>query len=370
MKRKIAFVTATPMTATSFLLDFFKELSKENEVFLISSCNDDLVIEGVRVINVKIERKVSIFHDILALIRLVSIFKSYRFDIVHSVTPKAGLLSMVAATVAGIKARFHTFTGQVWVNKTGIKRLTLKIADKITASCASHILVDSNSQRNFIITEGIVTSSKSSVLAHGSISGVDTKRFSPSAEVRCSVRNELSIEESDFLFLYLGRVNSEKGIPELLKAFSLLQTRVAIKNSVKLLIVGPDEEQLLSEVFVDDVIILGSTGQPEKYMMAADLFCLPSHREGFGTVIIEAASCGIPSIGSNIYGIQDSILDGYSGLLHKVFDAEDICDKMFFFIDNNAALKSYSSQAKERAIKHFASSNLTQALISFYNTRL
>ena len=161
---------------------------------------------------VKIERKISLLNDVKALFNLYRIFKKEKFDIVHSIMPKSGFLSMLAGFFARVPVRVHTFTGQVWKNSAGIKRFILKTMDKILAICATHILVDSPSQREFLISEGVVSREKSSVIGNGSMCGVDEKKFYFDEEARRSIRKTLGIASDDIVFFFLGRMNRDKGI--------------------------------------------------------------------------------------------------------------------------------------------------------------
>ncbi len=157
---KLCFVTAIPMTVEAFLVDYIRSLSADYHITVVTNAEDAGFLShyqiDCRVVSVPIERDVSLLKDIKALFKLYTIFRTERFASVHSVTPKAGLLAMVAALFAGIPIRIHTFTGQVWVTKKGIKRWFLKTMDRVIVLCATHILVDSTSQRDFLLKEGLI----------------------------------------------------------------------------------------------------------------------------------------------------------------------------------------------------------------------
>ena len=323
MKKKICIVVSSMMTVKVFLMDHIAALSQKYSVSVVANTNDmdffnDAGIKAT-LISIRIERKITLWHDLKALFQLFCLFRKCRFDVVHSVTPKAGLLTMIAGTLSNIPIRIHIFTGQVWVTRVGIVRWLLKSADCLFASLATDVLVDSFSQQNFLIKENVVTANKSRVLAKGSISGIDTVRFRPDASARKKIRSKENFSDSDIVFLYLGRLNKDKGLLDLGIAFSALCSDY---DHIHLMVVGPDEENIQPRMenicasCADRMHFVDYTSVPEQYMAAADVFCLPSYREGFGSTIIEAACVGIPAIGSRVYGITDAIDEDVTGLLY------------------------------------------------------
>ena len=170
------------------------------------------------------------------------------------------------------------------------------------------------------------------MVADGSVCGVDTERFRPDPEARVRTRRRLRIPEEAFVFLFLGRLYREKGVYELAEAFESLR---ASHPEAHLLLVGPDEEGVVAALGrIPGVTTEGFTDAPEEVLAAADVLCLPSHREGFGLVIIEAAACGVPAIGSDIYGISDAIVDGETGILHRVGSVADLRHAMSRLIED------------------------------------
>ena len=231
--------------------------------------------------------------------------------------------------------------------------------DQITSYCATSLIVDSKTQKNFLIKNKIINDRKSVVLGKGSISGVDTKKFQPNKKSRSQIRKKFKVKKDQIIYLYLGRINEDKGIL-FIRAFNN-----CLKKNIKLRlwIVGHDEENIKKRIRnKKNIKFFPYTNSPEKFMQAADIFCLPSKREGFGTSIIEAGSCCIPTIGSRIYGITDSLLNGKTGLLHKVDDIRDMTDKMNKLANN----KNYVSKCIEarRVIREF---DQKQASINLLN---
>lgn len=308
--------------------------------------------EKVVMIDVEIRRKISPIHDLRALYKLISLYRKLKFDAVITLTPKGGLLGMLAARLAGNRVRIHWFTGQVWATKTGISRFVLKLMDGFIAGCATHLLADSASQREFLIQNRVVSSSRITVLGSGSISGVDTSRFRPDSALRRATREELGISQDSLCLLYVGRMKREKGIPELLRAFRELREEFA---DLSLILAGPDEENLFPEANEKGLHVIGYTKQVEKYMASADIFCLPSHREGFGSVLIEAASAGITAVASRIYGISDAVVDGETGLLHEAGNHTDLCRCLRKLLIDGDLRTGMAERARLRAHKEFSS---------------
>lgn len=365
MKKKVAFVCTSPMTVKAFLVPFIIELSKSHEVHVISNWQgeEDILPFGVKSVFLSIKREPSLLDDILSLVRLVSILKGHGYDIVHSFTPKSGLIGQLASFMVKVDLRFHTFTGQVWATQTGFKRLFLKLLDRIIASLATSVLVDSPSQKEFLVENGIVSAKKSMVLGKGSISGVNLSKFQYSQSKRLKLRAQLKLRDDEFVFLYAGRLKIDKGIPELLTAFKY----VAKKVSAVLVIVGADEDGLLAQVNnTAGVIFCGFTDDISAYFSAADLLCLPSHREGFGNVIIEAAACKLPALASRIYGVSDAIVDTETGMLHQVMNAQDIAEKMLYLVQNMHKLDVMSEKALQRVRSDFSEQLLVEQFIQFY----
>jgi len=324
---------------------------------------------SVRGVPIGIERKISPLRDLVCLYRLACIFQTRGFKAVHSVTPKAGLLAMTAACLMRVPVRIHWFTGQVWATRSGAMRVLLKGLDRLTAALATHLLVDSPSQVDFLVSQGVAPREKMRVLAQGSICGVDTVRFHPDDSARAEVRAKLGLPQEALVFLFVGRCTFDKGLLDLARAFEALCSE---RDDVYLVIVGPDEEGVFPAMLrlcpraADRVRRLDYTDVPERVMAAADVFCLPSYREGFGSVVIEAGAAGIPSIGSRIYGVTDAIQDGITGLLHKPHDALDLLAKMRHMVQDPDLRSTMGSRARARAEQEFAQDVVTAALLNYY----
>ncbi len=377
MRAKICIISTIGYPLQVFMGPHIKMLSKYYDVTLIANAVEEdigaLLGPNVRLITVKIERKISFFNDLRALISLYLIFKKENFLTVHSLMPKSGLLAMIASFFACVPCRIHTFTGQVWASKTGFKRWGLKWLDKVIVFCTTHLLVDSFSQRKFLIDEGVVLEEDVTVLGNGSVCGVDVFRFMPSKVLRYAVRDNLEIPQDAIVYLFLGRINKEKGVLDLAAAFSRMVENL---NNIYLLIVGPDEEGLDSKL--NDILIdcgnkykrIDFTSQPEQFMAAADVICLPSYREGFGSVIIEAAACNVPAIASCIYGLTDAVENGKTGLLHPVGSVDAIEKCMLILFNDENFRNMLAIHSYERAVNYFSTEFVVDEMKNFYKQRI
>ena len=373
--KRVCFVVASEMTAKAFLKEPIAAIGGQNDVSLVADTRDPEGLQkaGVRapILPVQIARAIAAWRDLKALLQLVRLCSREGFDIVHSVTPKAGLLAMRAGLLAGVPVRIPTFTGQVWATRHGVSRWLLKWMDRLLAAAATQLMADSPSQRQFLVDQHVVAAGRIAVLGKGSIGGVDVQRFRPDAVARDEIRASLGIGESDVLFLFLGRLNRDKGVSDMAQAFAALARDNA---RVHWLIVGPDEAGMAVSIrqtcrnCLERVHFVPYTDAPQRYMAAADVFCLPSYREGFGSVIIEAAAVGIPAIGSDIYGITDAIERDRTGLLFPAGDEDALKEAMFRMVSDPARCRAMGDAAMLRAQADFESRHVADAWVAYYSS--
>lgn len=366
-------MVSSPFTAKAFLTNHINELALFYDVYLVANFENeqkgmfqDVPIKEIK--DIAINRDISLFKDINTLIKLVSYFKQNQFDAIHTVTPKAGLLGMLSGRMAGSKKRIHIFTGQVWHTKSGLFKRFLMFLDLFIVWNATDILVDGESQRQFLIANGIIKSNNSFVLGKGSISGVDTKKFIPNSNVKKSMRQELGILDDEVVFMFLGRMNIDKGIRELTIAFEKLSLKYV---NVKLLLVGIDEENMTNYVqrnvsSLDKVIFYGVTPQPELVLQACDVFCLPSYREGFGTSVIEASLLEKPIICSDTYGLMETIIENKTGLRHKVKDFYSLYVQMEKLVEDENLRLLLGKGGREYVLINFSAQNISEKWVEYY----
>jgi len=314
-------------------------------------------LPGIRCVPIEIPRSISPWRDFLALIRIFLLLKRERIQIVHSTTPKAGLLTALAAFFACVPIRLHTFTGQPWVNMRGPKRWLAWSSDWLIGKLNTRCYADSPSQKKFLSDQKIVNAKKLAVIGAGSLAGVDIERFNRErfSQERCDdLRDSLQIPRGVPLLLFLGRITVDKGVRELIQSFSAIK---AAGINAHLLLVGPiDIESGVSGAFsvqdierVADTHWVDYTDTPEAYLAIADVLCLPSYREGFGTVVIEAAAMGVPTIGTNIYGLTDAIVHGETGLLVEPRNVEELSKALERLLADNQLRISMGAAAMQRA---------------------
>jgi len=377
MKHRILFLTSHPMSVVAFMLPHISVLKGLLAVQVMANTTDSTLLQqrgvDVAIEPVPVVRAIAPWTDIKALWILYWRFRRGGLSAVHTITPKAGLIGMAAAWLVRIPVRVHSFTGQVWVTRRGPMRWLLKAADKCIAFMATDVLVDSPSQRAFLIEQGVVSAEHSAVLGAGSICGVNTQRFCPSASARKAVRSELSTSPNALVCLYLGRLNHDKGVLDLAAAFA----KVALTYpQAELWVVGPDEANWFEQMQVllgdatHQVKRVGFTPEPERFMQAADLFCLPSYREGFGSSVIEAAACGVPALASRIYGLTDAVAEGLTGWMHEAGNVQDLAHQLNTLLANPAELAAKGQAARQYAETVFAEEAITGAMLQFYKKRL
>lgn len=372
-KANICIIAASPLGVHWFIRDHIKALSEFSDVTLLTNPENDTFTPSledlkVRLVPIGIKRKFSPWADLVVLIKLILYLRGEKFDLVWAVAPKAGLLGMLAARIANIKARLFLFQGEYWASRTGLWRLFLKLMDKVTAIAASHLLAVSESERSFLESNKIVRKGDIKVLGSGSICGVNLERFNFSQDRRDQVRTSLSIPDDSQVLLFAGRLTEDKGLFDLTEAFiSTAKTR----PNLFWLVVGPDEEKIWSDIvnklgsLAERCKYVGFTVNMEKYMAASDFICLPSRREGFGMVIIEAAATRIPAIAYDIYGVSNAIDNGVSGLLVEKNNIKKLTETISLLADSSDERKKLGNAALARVREKFDQKIVVQGYIDF-----
>ena len=330
---KLFRITTVPISVEKLL---GKQLSFMDRYFDVTAISSDQVyLErvgkelGVKTHTINMTRKITPVEDLKSLWTMYAYFRKEKPEIVHSHTPKAGLIGMLAAKLAGVKIRLHTVAGLPLMETTGLKRKVLNLVEKLTYSCATKVYPNSKGLHDFILEEKLGTADKIQVIGNGSTNGIDTAHFSPesySVSEKAQLRQELEIEVSDFVFVFVGRLVKDKGINELVSAFMKIQTNSSKK--LKLLLVGPleqDLDPLAPDVLqtIDsnpDIISLGFQKDVRPYFAIGNALVFPSYREGFPNVVLQALSMGIPALVSDINGCNEIVQDGYNG---SIFPAKD-----------------------------------------------
>lgn len=327
---------------------------------------------NLNIIICEIPRNISILKDITSVFKLTQIFLKNNYDIVHSNTPKAGLISALAGFLSLRKVRLHTFTGQRWATIKNPLKAILKLIDKLILTLNTLCYADSPSQIQFLIDENVSRKNKIQCLGQGSFGGLDINKFNPNdrEKNRIEISQRLNIPLDAVWALYVGRIVRDKGIDELIEAFK----KITLTENFYLILVGPFEDHLdplkietKSEIQRHPKIhALGFQNDSAYFMKACDFLCLPSYREGFGSVIIEAAACGITAIGTDIPGIRDAIIHNQTGLLVELKNISSLEMALSELIKNIQLRQNLSLSAYNRTVKNFDHQQLSDLQMNDY----
>lgn len=375
-KVKIIRATTVSQSLEDFCKGMLRELSQKFEVIGLSSPGPEMNIveerEGVRTIVVPMERHISLKRDISSLWQMWSVFRKEKPTMVHSMTPKAGMICMVAAWLARVPVRVHTFTGLVFPTSSGLKRRILMFTDWLTCACATHIIPEGEGVKNDLLNNGI-TKKPLRVLGYGNVKGVDMEFFSRRAEI-LEKANKLR-DEGLFTFLFVGRVVKNKGMNELCGAFERIHQQ---HKNTRLWLVGAFEDNLdpvnehTRELIENDGNGISAVGKKFgeellSYYAAADCFVMPSYREGFPNTVLEAGAMGLPSIVTDINGSREIIKEGENGMIVPPCDEESLYGAMLVMLQSNIGRKKMAENARKMIEDRFEQGFVRKCLYDFYD---
>lgn len=364
-KPKIALIVSTALQVQFFLKPHLRALADSYDVTLfLPNDRPDLLAAfdlPVRYEIIPIVRAIAPLADLRALLTLWSRLRKGRFASVHTVTPKAGLLGTLAGWAARVPVRIHTFQGEVWANSRGLKRGVFKALDRLVVLLTTHVTVVSKSELAYLRDENVLGPDQGEVFGKGSIGGVDLEKFAADPTRRAVERARYGLDDEHVVALFLGRLNPDKGVTDLVAAFRKMQ---GDHPNARLLLVGPDEGAAPDAT--DGIIRAPFTAHPEVAVAAADYLVLPSHREGFGVVILEAAAMGLPAIGCDIYGLKDAVADGETGLLVPVRDPDALCVAMGRLTVDAELRARLGAAALKRAKQEFSVATVVGAFMDYY----
>lgn len=360
-KPSLLLVSHTPLVAHFFLREHIKMLGNTFDVLVAHNSNIDTYCPSVsdlcEVYNLTIQRRFAFWGDLWAFIQLSKLVYKIRPKVILSMTPKSGLIGMLVARIFRIGIRVHIFQGEVWPNRTGIVKKILQFCDSLVIRNSTHLLCVSSSEKNLLQRTFRINAGKLKMLGKGTICGVKPNFFSNNRKKREQAQRIYDIPENSKVCVYVGRICEEKGIRELIAAFCQLDHTDRDK---RLILVGPEENFSATSalqkwpVHIRDLIsIYPFTDDPSLVLSKSDFLCLPSHREGFGLAIIEAAAMGLPAIGSRIVGVSDAIVDNETGLLHEAKNVSDLSRCMQKMFDNDFLRLEMGRKAERRAHKYY-----------------
>ena len=374
MKKKLIRISTIPGSLETLLKGQLKMLSEYYEVVAVSSPGERMKVlearEGVRTVSVPMERRISLVKDFISLLRLIVLFAKERPDIVHSITPKAGLLSMLAAWITRVPARMHTFTGLVFPTATGKMQKLLIAMDRLTCFCATHINPEGEGVKRDLVNYNI-TSKPLHIIANGNVNGIDLGYFDRTPEVMekaCSYK-----KEGTFTFCFVGRMVRDKGINELVHSFLRLYQK---DERVRLLLVGSFEKELdpvLPEVeehilHHPGICYMGYQNDVRPFLVASDALVFPSYREGFPSVVIQAGAMGLPAIVTDINGCNEIVLPDLNGVIIPSKDEQALYESMKYFASHPVEVEKMAANARPLIASRYEQRIVWNALLDEYKS--
>jgi len=376
--KKIVRITTVPLSLEKLLEKQLRFMSNYYEVIAVSSDGERLrkvgIAEGVRTHEVGLTRKITPLQDLKAVWQLYRFLKKERPFIVHSHTPKAGIVGMLAAKLAGVPHRLHTVAGLPLLETTGIKRTILTAVERLTYSCATKVYPNSKGLQQIILQGKFCSASKLNVIGEGSSNGIDTEHFSrksiSKAEIE-SLKAKLNITQDDFVFVFVGRIVGDKGINELVNAFDKISSET---SNVKLLLVGPYEEDLdpLSELTLkrirenENILSVGYQQEVRLFLAVSHCLVFPSYREGFPNVVMQAGAMELPGIVTDINGCNEIISHEKNGLIVPVKSADALYLALHWILSDKELYLRLQQHAREAITSRFEQNVIWEALLAEY----
>jgi glycosyltransferase involved in cell wall biosynthesis len=380
VRKKLIRITTVPLSLDKILDGQLSFMNNHYEVIAVSSEKEYLIRcaenEGVRYKHIEMTRKITPFKDLVSLVQLVSFLKKERPLIIHSHTPKAGIIAMLASKITNIPIRLHTVGGLPLMEATGSKRKLLELIERLTYSLSTFVFTNSYGLYNQIIDNNYISKSKIKVIGNGSSNGVDIDYFSPSQvslDEQTKIKSKLGISESDFTFVFVGRVVSDKGINELVSAFDNISQ---FQKEINLIVVGDQETDLdplnanTLELLVKNkrIISVGFQRDIRPYLAVSNVLIFPSYREGFPNVMMQAGAMGLPIIATDINGCNEIISHGKNGILIPKKDILAVEKAMLTMLNDENLYKELRSNARNMIITRFERKILCESILDEYRS--
>lgn len=364
-KTKICAITTISKTMDWFIVDSMRNLSKNGyDVTLMCDMDEDFVAHNndyASCIPLTMSRGVSIKDLFTVTNKMRKIFKKEKFDVIYFTSPNASMYASFAGLLSGIKIRFYSQCGLRYVSFTGVKRFIFKMVEKLTCIFSTHIRAQSPKNMQIAIDEGLCSANKISVVGIGGTTGVDLKecRSFDADETKRTLREKYNIPQTAFLYGYVGRVNADKGINELIEAFKNISES---NNNMYLALVGMiddtnpiSDENMQYAKNCNKIVMTGNVQKDDVYRHMAMFDCLvhPTYREGFGKVLQEAMGMKLPIITTNVPGPSEVVEDKISGILCEVKNVDDLYEKMMLLYNDEQTRNMIALNGFERATKYF-----------------
>lgn len=359
MRKKVLRITTVPVSLKLLLEGQLNMLNRDYEVVAVSSPGKELEEvgkrEGVRTEAVCMERRIALVQDFKSLVDLIRLIRKEKPWMVHTMTPKAGLLGMLAAWICKVPVRMHTFTGLVFPSALGVKKQLLILTDRITCACATFVNPEGKGVKDDLVRFGI-TRKKLHVIGNGNVNGVNVDFFDRTDEVL--LRAQAIRKEGSFTFCFVGRIVGDKGINELVEAFLKL---VSEFPACRLILVGDFEEKLdpvmpvVRQIIFENeqIVFAGWQDDIRPYLAASDVFVFPSYREGFPNVILQAGAMGLPCIVTDINGGNEIIHDRVNGLIIPPRDKDALWKAMKIMVTDETIRREMGDRARNIIINRY-----------------
>ena len=370
-KKKLTFIVINKNVINVFLINHLKLLIKYYDINFISPINLKYIkIENISFNNkfLKLNRDLNFFNFFSCFLSLLFHIKKNKNHLFISIHPKNGLLLLSICKYFENFTSLHIITGQVWANMRGVKKIIFKFIDNLIFKKNDYLLIDSNSQKSYLKKNNF--NYKFDCINNGSICGVNINTFKKSKLNTIEFKKKYLLPINSKFILFIGRINASKGVDLLLKAFDLLRKN---NKDYYLLIVGRDEisfDNLINKYSINlkkKVFKFDHTADVAYFYSLADIFCLPSYREGFGLSVIEASASSLPVIVSDIYGLQDSMIDKVTGLKFKTGDYNSLYHKINYLIQYPSQSEKFGVQGKAFVKKNFDHRDVTNFLLKYLN---
>jgi glycosyltransferase involved in cell wall biosynthesis len=379
-RKKLIRITTVPLSLDKILDGQLSFMNDHYEVIAVSSEKEYLIRcatnEGVRYKHIEMTRKITPLKDLRSLINLIFFLIKEKPLIIHSHTPKAGILAMLASKIANVPIRLHTVGGLPLMEETGRKKKLLEVVEKLTYSLSTFIFTNSSGLYKHILENNYISRNKIKVIGNGSSNGVDVNYFSPSQvseNQKLELKSSLGILEDDFTFVFVGRIVTDKGINELVAAFNNISL---YSKPLKLLLVGEQESDLdplhksTLEILTknDQIIQVGFQRDIRPYLAISNVLVFPSYREGFPNVVMQAGAMGLPAIASDINGCNEIITHGENGILIPKKNTAKIEIALLLLKNNEKLYEKLKSNARYMIASRFERKVICETILEEYKS--
>lgn len=376
--KKIVRITTVPQSLRILLKGQLKYMSSHFNVIAVSSrgdCLDAVVKEqGVRGVEIEMSRKITPIRDFIALVKLIIFLRKEKPFIVHTHTPKAGTLGMIAAKISRVPHRLHTVAGLPLLETTGSKRILLNSVERITYKCATIIYPNSRGLKEIIINNKLAPEWKLEVIGNGSSNGIDTSYFSLESVGTDykKIKYKLNISSESFVFCFIGRIVKDKGIEELVRAFTELNQNY---TNIHLILVGsfekdldPISPEIENQIQINkNISFTDYQNDVRPFLAISNALVFPSYREGFPNVVMQAGAMGLPSIVTNINGCNEIIKNGENGVIIPPKDKNALLKAMNYFVEQkDGMVKEMAEKARPMIVNRYDQKKVWEAILTEY----